>query len=221
MARIARAVAPGIPHHVTQRGNRRQQTFFNDEDYQFYLVLMSEWCMTFQVDVWAYCLMPNHIHLIAVPETKDGLNLAIGEAHRRYSRRINFREGWRGHLWQGRFSSFILDDRYLLACTKYVELNPVRAGLVKKPEDWPWSNAGPHMNGEDDILVKTKPLLEIANKPWEMFLVSDTQEQEIALLRKHERTGRPLGGDSFIESLERLLDRDLKPQKPGPKKKDK
>jgi len=221
MARIARAVAPGIPHHVTQRGNRRQQTFFNDEDYQFYLVLMSEWCMTFQVDVWAYCLMPNHIHLIAVPETKDGLNLAIGEAHRRYSRRINFREGWRGHLWQGRFSSFILDDRYLLACTKYVELNPVRAGLVKKPEDWPWSSAGSHMNGKDDILVKTKPLLEIANKPWEMFLVSDTQEQEIALLRKHERTGRPLGGDSFIESLERLLDRDLKPQKPGPKKKDK
>ena len=221
MARIARAVSPGIPHHITQRGNRRQQTFFNDEDYQFYLVLMSEWCMTFQVDVWAYCLMPNHIHLIAVPETKDGLNLAIGEAHRRYSRRINFREGWRGHLWQGRFSSFILDDRYLLACTKYVELNPVRAGLVKKPEDWLWSSAGSHMNGKDDILVKTKPLLEIANKPWEMFLVSDTQEQEIALLRKHERTGRPLGGDSFIESLERLLDRDLKPQKPGPKKKDK
>lgn len=147
--------------------------------------------------------------------------MAIGEAHRRYSRRINFREGWRGHLWQGRFSSFILDDRYLLACTKYVEFNPVRAGLVNNPEDWPWSSAGPHMNGKDDILVKTKPLLEIANKPWEMFLVSDTQEQEIALLRKHERTGRPLGGDSFIESLERLLDRDLKPQKPGPKKKDK
>jgi putative transposase len=221
MARIARAVAPGIPHHVTQRGHRRQQTFFNDEDYQFYLVTMSEWCMTFQVDIWAYCLMPNHIHLIAVPETKDGLNLVVGEAHRRYSRRINFREGWRGHLWQGRFSSFILDDRYLLACTRYVELNPVRAHLVKKPEDWPWSSARSHMNGKDDILVKTKPLLEIANKSWEMFIVSETQEQEIELLKKHERTGRPLGGESFIESLERLLDRDLKPQKPGPKKKDK
>ena len=175
MARIARAVAPGIPHHLTQRGNRRQQIFFNDEDYQFYLALMSEWCMAFQVDIWAYCLMPNHIHLIAVPETKDGLNLAIGEAHRRYSRRINFREGWRGHLWQGRFSSFILDERYLLACTRYVELNPVRAGLVNKPEDWPWSSARPHMNGKDDILVKTKPLLEIANKPWKMFLSSESQ----------------------------------------------
>ena len=221
MARIARAVAPGIPHHVTQRGNRRQQTFFNDGDYQFYRELMSEWCEKFKVEIWAYCLMPNHIHLIAVPETKDGLNLAIGEGHRRYTRRINFREGWRGHLWQGRFSSFILDQRYLLACTRYVELNPVRAGLVNKPEDWPWSSAGPHMTGKDDILVKTKPLLEITNKPWETFLAADTQEDEIVLIRKHERTGRPLGGDSFIENLEHLLDRDLKPQKPGPKNKDK
>ncbi len=132
MARIARAVAPGIPHHVTQRGNRRQQTFFSDEDYQLYLELMSEWCMKYAVETWAYCLMPNHIHLIVVPETKEGLNLAIGEAHRRYTRHINFRERWRGHLWQGRFSSFIMDERYLSACTRYVELNPVRSGLAKK-----------------------------------------------------------------------------------------
>lgn len=219
MARIARAVAPGIPHHVTQRGNRRQQTFFNDEDYQFYLELVSEWCTTFHVETWAYCLMPNHIHLIAVPETKDGLNLAIGEAHRRYSRRINFREGWRGHLWQGRFSSFILDERYLLACTKYVELNPVRAGLVEKPEAWPWSSAKAHMNGNDDLLVKTWPLLKIIRKPWELFLNSGTPEHEIALLKKHERTGRPLGADSFIDNLEIILSRKLRPRKPGPKQK--
>ncbi|MBW2100842.1 MAG: transposase [Deltaproteobacteria bacterium] len=221
MARIARAVAPGIPHHVTQRGNRGQQTFFNDEDYQSYLELMSEWCMKFQVETWAYCLMPNHIHLIVVPETKDGLTPAIGEAHRRYTRRINFREGWRGHLWQGRFSSFIMEEEYLLACTRYVELNPVRSGLVKKPEDWPWSSAGAHMKGKDDILVKTKPLQKIVNKPWEKFLAFDVQEQEIELFRKHERTGRPLGSDSFIEKMELLLDRKLKPQKPGPKKKNK
>ena len=182
---------------------------------------MSEWCTKFQVETWAYCLMPNHIHLIVVPETKDGLNRAIGEAHRRYTRRINFREGWRGHLWQGRFSSFIMEEGYLLACTRYVELNPVRAGLVEKPEDWHWSSAGPHMKGKDDILVKTKPLQEIVNKPWEKFLALDVQEQEIELLRKHERTGRPLGTDSFIEKMELLLDRKLKPKKPGPKKKDK
>ncbi len=113
MARIARVVAPEIPHHVTQLGNRRQQTFFNDGDYQAYLALMSEWCLKYYVEIWAYCLMPNHIHLIAVPQTKEGLNLAIGEAHRRYTRRINFREGWRGHLWQGRFASFVMDENYL------------------------------------------------------------------------------------------------------------
>jgi putative transposase len=156
MARIARVVAPGMPHHVTQRGNRRQQTFFNDDDYRSYQALMSEWCDAHNVEIWAYCLMPNHIHLIAVPKAKDSLKLAIGEAHRRYTRRINFREGWRGHLWQGRFSSFIMDEGYLLACTRYIELNPVRAGLAKKPEDWPWSSALPHILGENDTLVTSK-----------------------------------------------------------------
>ncbi|MFA6012706.1 MAG: transposase [Desulfobacteraceae bacterium] len=217
MARIARAVAPRMPHHITQRGNRRQQTFFNDEDYQIYLELMSQWCKTYHVEVWAYCLMPNHVHLILVPDTKDGLNLAVGEAHRRYTRRINFREGWKGHLWQGRFSSFIMDESYLLACTKYVELNPVRAGLVKRPEDWPWSSAGSHITGKDDILVKTRPLLDMVKKSWKRFLSTDAQEMEIEMFRKHERTGRPIGDDSFIETLEQLLDRNLKPQKPGPK----
>ena len=221
MARIARAVAPGIPHHIIQRGNRRQQTFFTDGDYQSYLEVMSEWCMKFQVEIWAYCLMPNHIHLIAVPETKDGLNFAIGEAHRRYTRQINFREGWRGHLWQGRFASFIMEEPYLLTCTRYIELNPVRAGLAREPEGWRWSSARAHMKGKDDILVKTRPLLEIVSRPWGKFLSSDVQEPEIELFRKHERTGRPLGEDPFIKKMESLLDRKLKPQKPGPKKKDK
>jgi len=221
MARMARAVAPGIPHHVTQRGNRRQQTFFNDEDYLAYLELMSEWCGKYQVVIWAYCLMPNHIHLIAVPAAKDGLNLAVGEAHRRYTRRINFREGWRGHLWQGRFSSFIMDEPYLLACTRYIELNPVRAGLVKKPEAWLWSSAGPHIKGKDDLLVKTAPLSEMVNKSWQQFLSVDVNGPEIELLRRHERTGRPLGEESFIKKVESLLNRRLMPRKPGPQKKDK
>jgi putative transposase len=162
--------------------------------------------------------MPNHIHLIAVPDTKDGLNLAVGEAHRRYTRMINFREGWRGHLWQGRFASFIMEERYLLACTRYIEYNPVRAGLVKCPEDWKWSSAGAHMDETDDVLVKTSPLLEIVNTPWEAFLSSDIKESEIELFRKHERTGRPLGKTTFVKQLETILDRRLRPKKPGRKK---
>ena len=132
MARLARLVIPGLPHHVTQRGNRRQQTFFNDGDYAAYLELMADWCREEGVEIWSYCLMPNHVHLIAVPKTEDGLRRAIGEAHRRYTRRINFREKWRGYLWQGRFASFIMDKPYLLAAARYVELNPVRAKLVDR-----------------------------------------------------------------------------------------
>jgi len=174
MARIARVVAPGIPHHVTQRGNSRQQTFFNEDDYRFYQALMSEWCKTHDVEIWVYCLMPNHIHLIAVPKNSDSLRLSIGEAHRRYTRRINFREGWRGHLWQGRFSSFIMDEKYLLACTRYIELNPVRAGLVKNPENWllPWSSASAHLKGENDMLVNASPLLFMVKKQWSDFLLN-------------------------------------------------
>ena len=149
MARMARAVAPGMPHHITQRGNRRQQTFFNAEDSLANLDLMSTWCIKYQVEIWTYCLMPNHVHLIAVPTTTDGLARAIGEAHRRYTRRVNFREGWRGHLWQERFSSFVMDEQYLLACARYIELNPVRAGLVEKPDQWRWSSARPHVKAPE------------------------------------------------------------------------
>ena len=129
MSRIARVIAPGYPHHLTQRGNRRLPTFFCDDDYHEYLALMAERCDECDVAVWAYCLLPNHVHLIAVPAEADSLRRAVGEAHRRYTRYVNFREGWRGHLWQGRFASFVMDERYLLAAARYVEMNPVRAGL--------------------------------------------------------------------------------------------
>ncbi|MDA3896951.1 MAG: transposase, partial [Desulfobacteraceae bacterium] len=134
MARMARVVAEGMPHHITQRGNRRQPTFFSDDDYKAYIDLMAEWCGKYDVDIWAYCLMPNHIHLVAVPSEAENLRLSIGEAHRRYTRRINFSKGWRGHLWQERFSSFVMDERYLLACARYIENNPVLAKLTKSLE---------------------------------------------------------------------------------------
>ncbi|MDD3293578.1 MAG: transposase [Geobacteraceae bacterium] len=217
MARIARVIAPGLPHHVTQRGNRRQQTFFHDDDYEAYLALMSEWCGKYQVQVWAYCLMPNHVHLIAVPETEEGLARAIGEAHRRYTRRINFRERWRGHLWQERFASFPMDETYLLAAARYVEMNPVAAGIATLPGEYRWSSGAAHLAGKDDQLVKVKPLLDMVND-WQSFLTL-TDEEELALLKKHERSGRPLGEVSFVERLEKELERLLRPAKRGPKPK--
>jgi putative transposase len=218
MARIARVVAEHYPHYITQRGNRRQDTFFCEGDYLDYILLMAEWCDTFGVKIWAYCLMPNHVHLIAVPESVDGLRRAIGEAHRRYTRQINCREKWEGHLWQGRFSSFLMDERYLLAATRYVEHNPVKAGLISRPEDYRWSSARAHMNGKDDILVTVKPLLALVGN-WREFLDCDVSNEEYELFQRHERTGRPLGSKQFIERLENQLDRILTPQKGGRPKK--
>ena len=218
MARIARVIVPGTPHHITQRGNRRQQTFFSDEDYSAYLSLLAEWCKKHRVEIWAWCLMPNHVHLIAVPETEEGIARAIGEAHRRYTRRINFREGWRGHLWQERFASFPMDEHYLLAAARYVEMNPVAAGLVSKPEEYRWSSAAAHLDRQDDTLTKVEPLLSIV-PDWKNFL-SLSPEDELDILRKHERSGRPLGMESFfVEKIETSLERVLSPQKRGPKPK--
>ncbi len=217
MARIARVVAPGYPHHVIQRGNRRQRTFFQEDDYQAYLALMGEWCRHHHVQIWGYCLMPNHVHLIAVPETAEGLALAVGEAHRRYTRRINFREDWRGHLWQGRFASYVMDERHLLACARYIELNPVRAGLVREPEDWPWSSVHFHVKGSPDVLIKEDFLPKMVGVPWNEFLSGGAGQNDQELFRKHERTGRPCGDSIFLEQLENLLGRELKLKKTGPK----
>ena len=214
MARLARVVAPGLPHHVTQRGNRRQQTFFCDEDYRSYLELMVEWSGAHQVEIWAYCLMPNHVHLIAVPHSAVGLRRAIGEVHRRYTRMVNFREGWRGHLWQGRFASCVLDEPYLLTAARYV---PVRAGLIHAPSRYRWSSAAAHVRGRDDALVRVAPLTKrVAN--WRGFLARAIREEDIQTLRAHERTGRPLGEEEFLATLEHELGRILRRQKPGPKR---
>jgi len=193
------------------------ETFFSDADYYEYLHLMAEWCNRCNVDVWSYCLMPNHIHMIVVPKTEDGLRRAVGEAHRRYTRYINFQKNWRGHLWQGRFASFPMDEQYTLATARYVELNPVAAGMARRAEDYGWSSAKAHLCGEDDILVKVNPLLAICPN-WQELLLSSSSEEEYDILRQHERTGRPLGAEDFLDKLEAVTSRTLKKQKPGPKK---
>ena len=218
MARFARVVVPGVPHHVTQRGNRRLETFFNDGDYRAYLDLLAEYCAAAEVAVWAYCLMPNHVHLILVPRDEDGLRRALGEAHRRYTRRVNFREGWRGHLWQERFHSFAMDEAHLLAAARYVELNPVRAKLKRRARDWRWSSARAHLAGKDDALVAVAPLLELV-PDWRAFLAGGLEEEALEALRRHTRTGRPLGSPAFLEALEARLGRRLRPGKPGPRPK--
>ena len=216
MARIARIVVPGMPHHITQRGNRRQESFFKEDDYREYISLMSESCRIYGVEIWAYCLMTNHIHLIAVPEKTESLRSAIGEAHRRYTRLINFRQNWRGHLWQDRFASFPMNENYLLAAARYIELNPVRARITKDSSLYKWSSAKSHIIGKDNELVKVKPLLDLV-PDWRNFLKEGIEEEEIVRIRQHERTGRPLGDEKFIRKIEKAVDRVLRKKKPGPK----
>jgi putative transposase len=218
MARLARVVAAGVPHHVTQRGNRRQTVFFGDDDYRAYKALLAEGCARAGVAVWGYCLMPNHVHLILVPGDEAGLREALGEAHRRYSRRVNFREGWRGYLWQGRFASAPMDEAHLLACARYVELNPVRARLTAAAEDWPWSSARAHLAGRGDGLVDVTPLRRMVTD-WAAFLARETEAPALEAIRAAERTGRPLGDAGFVAALEQDLGRTLARRKPGPKPK--
>ncbi|UJS21061.1 MAG: transposase [Candidatus Brocadia sp.] len=156
------------------------------------------------------------LHLIAVPPSEKALSQTIGEAHRRYTRRINFREGWRGHLWQGRFASFPMDKTHLYVAARYVELNPVMANLVKKPQDYRWSSASAHIAGRDDRLVHVAPLLEMFGELGD-FLSRGLSDEEVEKFRCHERTGRPLGTNRFIARLENVLGRMLNKQKPGPK----
>ncbi len=218
MARSARLVIPDHPHHIIQRGARRMKVFFKDDDYKTYLELLREWSGKAGTAVWGYCLMPNHIHLILTPSHEDGLRAALGETHRRYARLINDRKGWRGHLWQERFYSFPMDEAHLLACARYVELNPVRAKLVKKPRDWPWSSAHAHLNGADDGLTVLKPLLDLA-PDWRALLKEKFDKAALEEIRRHVRGGHPLGSDGYYKKLQKMLGRDVRPRPRGRPKK--
>lgn len=218
MSRLARIVIPGIPHHVTQRGNRRMEVFFEDDDYGAYLHFLKEAAEKSKTEVWAYCLMPNHVHLILVPSHEDGLRATLGEAHRQYTRRINARNKWTGHLWQGRFGSVPMDEDHLLSAVRYVSLNPVRAKLVKRAEDWEWSSVRAHLSGENDDLITVTPVLSRV-QDFETLIENDGQndKERFKLLRQAETIGRPLGNNEWLTEWEEKLGRPLKPKKRGPK----
>ena len=216
MGRVARVVSPGMPHHITQRGNRRMPTFIEESDYGVYVDLMRTWCGRDGVAIVAYCLMPNHVHLIAVPDTVEGLARAVGEAHRRYTCYINGREGWRGYLWQGRFGSFVMHHDYFLTAMRYVELNPVRAGRVASPADWPWSSARAHLTGAVDPLMGDVREMIANIGDWGQCPALSVEEAELVRLRQHTRTGRPLG-ESFIQRIEEALGRFVRKRKPRPR----
>jgi putative transposase len=218
MTRRPRIVVPHIPHHVTQRGNRREPIFFERGDQEVYCDLLAEQALKAQVEIWAYCLMPNHVHLVVVPGDKAGLGRAIGETHRRYTNFINARGRWTGHLFQSRFASVAMDDAHLVACIRYVSLNPVRARLVSRAQDWPWSSVRAHLAGKDDGLVAVKPVLDRVGDFAQLLVGEAADEDVFRAIRLAEGSGRPLATPEFIAGLERLLGRPIARRAPGRKR---
>jgi putative transposase len=228
MARLARIVIPGVPHHVTQRGNRRLPVFFSDDDRRLYLALLAAAARAAGTACLGWCLMDNHVHLLLVPDRADGLRMTLAEAHRRYTRHVNFREGWRGHLFQARFASYPMDDAHLMAAVRYVELNPVAAGMVRRADDWRWSSARSHLAGKraaDDPLTDVGALGRHVRN-WRAMLrhgpgageLGPEGEAVAEAIEARLRTGRPLAEAEWIAAQEAATGRPLAPRKPGRKK---
>jgi putative transposase len=213
MPRIARFVCAGLPHHVTQRGNHRAQVFFSDADHQTYLALLREYTILHKVAVLAYCLMPNHVHLVLVPAAAESLPRSLRHVHVRYAQRLNRQRNWKGHLWQGRYFASVLDERHNWAAIRYVEYNPVRARMVPTAEIYPWSSASAHCGLRKDALLTNEPCWQrqfeaIGN--WSAWLAQGDDTRELDILRKNTTKGLPCGSDDFITSLESASGRRLR-----------
>jgi putative transposase len=219
MARLPRIIIPGIPHLVTQRGNGRQQTFFDKGDYTLYRDLLREHAAANGVAVWSWVLMPNHAHLILVPEAEDSLRACLSKVHRAYAGHIHAREQRTGHFWQGRFGCVALDEAHLMAAIAYVALNPVRAQLVARARQWKQSSVHAHLNpAKGDRLTDTTPVLDRVGDFAGLLRGGEDEALSMAL-RRAETVGRPLGDDAFMAHVEAISGRDPRPGKRGPRKK--
>lgn len=223
MARLARIAVVNVPHHVTQRGNARQFILGKDEERTVYLNLLRKYAGLYELPLLGYCLMSNHVHLVVVPHKDNSLALALKQAHGRYATYWNATHRSSGHVWQGRFYSCPLDESHLWMALRYVELNPVRAGLAKAAESWQWSSAATHCGGEAGQECVELELgawtRRWSSESWREYLRAGENEGELAAIRQCTHTGRPLGDEPFVQSLEQSTRRRLSPQKGGRPKK--
>ena len=220
MPRIARVVIPGCPHHVTHRGNHGQRVFFNDKDRKIYFTLLRKYFGQYKVEMSGYTLMSNHIHQILTPKLANSFAKGVGLLHNDFSRLQNIQQNTKGHLWQNRFYSTPMDEEHFWKALRYVELNPVRAGMVENAWDWPWSSARAHVTDIDEtgLLNMDHWRSRFDGPGWRDFLRKGLESnEEIELIRLSTRTGRPLGSEDFIITLEIMTGRSLLPKKRGPK----
>jgi len=206
MPRVARHVFPNIPHHITQRGNRREDVFFCDDDKQLYLEWLTYYCLKHHVTILSYCLMDNHIHLVLIPESDDGLQKVLKPLHMRYAQYINKQHGWTGHLWQGRFFSSALDESHTYSAIRYVERNPVEAGMVEKAEDYVWSSAAHHCGlvESDALSHRANKMTDVTESEWSAWLAIAENQAITDMLERNIEKGLPCGADDFIARLEKI-----------------
>lgn len=221
MARLPRVVVVDVPHHVTQRGNNRQVIFSIDADRVTYLELLREYSQLYGLSLLGFCLMSNHVHLIALPQTPMALAQSLKQAHGRYASYWNARQRSTGHVWQGRFYSCPLDESHLWAALRYVELNPVRAGMVEMAQQWKWSSAAAHcgLTQPDAMLEMKRWSRRWTAAEWCEFLSRAESPSAVTELRRSTHTGRPLGSPEFVAALEQSMSRPLVPRKGGRPKK--
>ena len=221
MTRLARVIAVGVPHHITQRGNARRFILQDESDRKVYRDLLRQSTEFHGIAVVGYCLMSNHVHVIAVPEKGDVLARALKETHGRFASYWNALHHSTGHVWQGRYYSCPLDEPHLWEALRYTELNPVRASLVTRAECWNWSSAAAHCGADATEAWLAMPLWRArwSAVDWHMYLDAGVTESQFAAIRRSTYSGRPLGSQKFTTMLEKETKRRLTPQKPGPKKK--
>ena len=211
MPRIARLVVTDYPYHITQRGNYRQEVFVTDDDYRFYLRHLNEYQEKYGLSVLLYCLMPNHVHFLAIPREKDSLAKTFNAAHMRYAHYYNNKNGLVGHLWQGRFYSCVLDEEHIIAAARYIENNPVRAKLVEKAWDWKWSSAREHVFGKEKGILELSDISRYIDvKDWKYFLSQKEEKRIIDSIKSNTLTGRPSGNEAFVSRLENITGKRLK-----------
>jgi len=217
MPRTARVVIPGCTHHVTQRGNNRQDVFFVDSDREVFLQYLREAAERFALQVEGYCLMTNHIHLVVTPKREDSLAEALKRVNQLYAQYVNRLHGRSGHLWENRFFSCPLDQEHVWRVLVYVERNPVRARLCRKAWTWQWSSAAAHCGGEDPwgLLDLASWKRDMSPARWRGMLERPDDDRLAASLQRATSRGRPLGSDKFVAKLETLLGRRLRPLPPG------
>ena len=215
MSRLPRLTVPGYPHHIIQRGNNRQPIFVDAQDYERLLADLKQQADLHQVAVHGYVLMSNHLHLLVTPETTNGVPRMMQGVGRAYVRWFNRRHGRSGTLWEGRYRSTLIEaERYLLACMTYIELNPVRAGMVAAPADYPWSSYAHHAGLRADPLLKPHPLYwAMGNTPfarehaYAQLVQAGLDEKCQADLARSAHSGWALGGADFVADLQRRTQR--------------